>query len=171
MGGGACCRMRDICVRSLSTRPGFLRLQNLRYLCPDIVFTTRKPIELLPWTWLLLLEPSLLLQRERKWVLVPSTKRSDRIVLLQDLLVEGRFLNIEVSSFIAGMKDGNGDEVGRRPRRLGSTKARVQIRDEFVENVASFTTNGLFQADVMDRAFVSEHVDRDRAILKTKRNS
>ena len=169
--GGACCRMHNICVHSLSTRPRFLRLQNLHYLCPNIVFATCKPIKLLPWPWLLLLEPSLLLQGEHKRVLVPSMKRSNRIVLLQDLLVEGRFLNIKVSSFVAGMKDGDGNEVGRRLCRLGSTKTRVQIRDEFVENVASFTTNGLFQVDVVDRAFVSEHVDRDGAVLKTKRNS
>ena len=67
-------------------------------------------------------------------------------------------------TILAG-SSGNGNEVGRRLRRLGSTKARVQIRDEFVENVASFMTNGLFQADVVDRAFIGEHVDRNGMVI------
>src|ERR1700679_2742384 len=53
--GGACCRMRVICVRSLSTRPEFSLLKNPSHFHPDIVLTAGEPVKLHLFLLLLLL--------------------------------------------------------------------------------------------------------------------
>jgi hypothetical protein len=101
-----------MCVRSLSTRLRFLLPEYPRYLFPDIVLTTRKPID----SNLLLILPivpgHVLQGRSRERTLVPSAKRSDGIVLLQDSLVEGCPLGDEVSSFVIGVEFGGLVRVG-----------------------------------------------------------
>src|ERR1700733_11266433 len=89
-----------MCVRSLSTRLHFLLPEYPRYLFPDIILTTCKPIN--PHLWLILpIVPGHVLQgRSRERTPVPSAKRSDGIVLLQGSLVEGCPLGDEVSSFV-----------------------------------------------------------------------
>src|SRR6204780_962521 len=116
--------MREMCVHSLSTRLHFLLPEYPRYLFPDIVLTTRKPIN----SHLLLILPivpgHVLQGRSRERTPVPGAKRSDGIVLLQDSLVEGCPLGDEVSSFVVGMEFRDSDEVGRRLLRLRGGEAR-----------------------------------------------
>src|ERR1700727_3216371 len=107
-----------MCVCSLSTRLRFLLPEYPRYLFPDIILTTRKPID----SNLLLILPivpgHVLQGRSRERTPVPGAKRSDGIVLLQDSLMEGCPLCDEGSSFVVSMEFRDGDEVGRRLLRL-----------------------------------------------------
>src|SRR5882724_7062414 len=119
-----CCGLREMCVRSLSTRLCFLFPEYPRYLFPDIVLTTRKPIDS-SLRLILPIPPSHVLQgRSSKRTPVPGAKRSDGIVFLQDSLMEGCPLGDEVSSFVVGMELRDSDEVGRRLLRLRSGEAR-----------------------------------------------
>src|SRR5882724_3975889 len=113
-----------MCVRSLSTRLHFLLPEYPRYLFPDIILTTRKPIDSSLWL-ILPIPPSHVFQgRSREGIPVPGAKRSDGIVFLQNSLMEGCPLGDEVSSFAVGMEFRDGNEVGRRLLRLRSGEAR-----------------------------------------------
>src|SRR5882724_12890567 len=112
-----------MCVRSLSTRLRFLLLEYPRYLLPDIVLTTRKPIDS-SLRLILPIPPSHVFQgRSSEGILVPGAKRSNGIVFLQNSLMEGCPLGDEVSSFVVGMEFRDSDKVGRQLLRLRSGKA------------------------------------------------
>src|SRR6204780_3051933 len=115
--------MREMCVHSLSTRLHFLLHEYPRYLFPDIILTTHKPIN----SNLLLILPivpgHVLQGRSRERTPVPSAKRSNGIILLQNSLMEGCPLGDEVSSFVVGVEFRDSDKVGRQLLRLRSVEA------------------------------------------------
>src|ERR1700733_11678034 len=91
-----CCGLREMCVRSLSTQLQFLLPEYPHYLFPDIVLTTRKPIDSNLWLILPIVPGHVLQGRSRERTPVPGAKRSDGIILLQDSLMKGCFLGGDV---------------------------------------------------------------------------
>jgi len=122
-----CCGLHEMCVRSLSTWLRFLLPEYPRYLFPDIVFTTRKPIDS-SLRLILPIPPSHAFQGRSSERTLSQVRRGAMACLFQDSLMEGCLLGDEMSSFVVGMELRDSDEVGRRLLSCGVEKREIGQR-------------------------------------------
>src|ERR1700690_1485432 len=131
-----------MCVRSLSSRPKFSRLQKACHLFPDIILTTHKPIKLL--LLLLFLSP-----------IFPETTRGPCKIRIprHHFLIKGVRLNGEVSTRFGSMIVWDGDNGADRIFSTRDGFTSEDMRVGVIKGIATLTKEGKSKDTVIDVEF------------------